>query len=83
METPTSQLWIHPEKRRYYRVWLSRDLFGMICLHCTWGGLDSARGGEKREVFSDWQAAREKLELVAKRRRQHGYNCIQKRHAFP
>jgi predicted DNA-binding WGR domain protein len=50
----------------------------MICLHCSWGGLDSARGGEKREVFSDWQAAQDKLELVAKRRQQHGYNCIQK-----
>jgi predicted DNA-binding WGR domain protein len=78
MDTPTSQLWIHPEKRRYYRVWLSRDLLGMICLHCSWGGLDSARGGEKREVFSDWQKAREKLELVGKQRKQHGYNCIQK-----
>lgn len=77
MEMPTSQLWIHPEKRRYYRARLSRDLLGMICLHCTWGGLDSARGGERNEIFSDWQAARDKLELVAKRRIKHGYESIQ------
>lgn len=73
MEQPTNQLWVHRQKRRYYRAYLNRDLFGAVFLHCAWGSLDSKQGGERSEVFSHWREARERLEQVGKRRQQHGY----------
>lgn len=68
MDNHINQLWINSEKRRYYRVILGRDLFGSLVLHCVWGGLDSAKGGDSREVFSGLPTAHEKLERITKRR---------------
>lgn len=79
MESQTNQLWINPNKRRYYRVMLSHDLFDSIVLHCMWGGLDSAKGGDSREVFSDAETANEKLEKIRKRRQQHGYHLVKQK----
>lgn len=73
MEQPTSQLWVHQQKRRYYRAYLCRDLFGAVYLYCVWGSLDSKQGGERSEIFSHWGEALEQMEKVSKRRRQHGY----------
>jgi WGR domain. len=77
MESYLNQLWINPDKRRYYRVILSRDLFDATVLHCMWGGLDSATGNDSHEVFSDAASAHEKLERIRKRRQQRGYRLAQ------
>lgn len=77
MQSQINQLWINPDKRRYYRVMLGHDLFDAIVLHCVWGGLDSARGNDSHEVFSDATSAHEKLERIRKRRQQRGYRLAQ------
>lgn len=69
----TSQLWIHPQKRRYYRALLYQDLLGDWILLRDWGALDSKLGGMKTELLSSVREGEEKLELIAKRRRQHRY----------
>lgn len=69
----TSQLWIHPQKRRYYRASLYQDLLGDWILLRDWGALDSKLGGMKTELLSGLKDGEEKLRLIAKRRKQHHY----------
>lgn len=73
MNQPLNQLWVHHGKRRYYRAYLSLDLFGVAHLQCAWGSLDSARGSVKAETFPDWAEAVARLGQISKRRQQHGY----------
>lgn len=47
----TSMLWVHQEKRRYYRVLVYQDLLGDWVLNRSWGALDSGRGGVRTEVI--------------------------------
>lgn len=69
----TSHLWIHPQKRRYYRAALYQDLLGDWVLLRDWGALDSKLGGMKTELLSGLEDGEEKLTMIARRRKQHHY----------
>jgi len=73
METPIHRLWVNALKRRYYRAYLSTDLFGQICLQCSWGSLDSLKGGSRVEYPTHWAEGLSRLDAIDKRRHQHGY----------
>ena len=74
----SSQLWIHHEKRRYYRASVYQDLLGDWVLMRDWGALDSKLGGMKTELLVGLQEGREKLAAIAKRRKQHCYEVVAK-----
>ncbi|MGB0848627.1 MAG: hypothetical protein ACPGSM_17985 [Thiolinea sp.] len=75
--TYTSQLWIHSEKRRYYRASLYQDLLGDWVLLRDWGALDSRLGGIKTELLTGLKEGEEKLLKIAKRRKQHHYHIAE------
>ena len=72
-----NQLWIHLEKRRYYRAAIYQDLLGDWVLMCDWGALDSKLGGIKTELLTGLEDGKEKLALIAKRRKQHHYRTVE------
>jgi len=72
----TSLLWIHQEKRRYYRVRLYQDLLGDWVLSRSWGALDSAKGGSRVEVI-EAQRFDDLLAEIGKRRRVRGYVLVE------
>lgn len=76
--TPTESLWrwIHPQKRRWYTVYLIRDLFGDLILIRTWGSLDTQRGGEQRLLLNRPEDALPLLTTTANARKRHGYRLI-------
>jgi hypothetical protein len=76
MEQPLNYLWVHREKRKYYRAYLSLDLFGTVHLQCAWGALDSARGNVRAEMFPAWGEAVVRVRQISKRRHQHGYSLV-------
>jgi len=65
--------WVHPEKRRWYTVIATSDLFGDLVLIRSWGSLDNQRGGEMREILSSKEEIKDRLRIIAKQRRRHGY----------
>ena len=73
MNTPINQLWVNPKKRRYYRAYLCTDLLGDIFLQRTWGNLNTAQGGNKKELLEDWQSGLDRLAAIAKQRHYRGY----------
>jgi len=83
MHAPINRLWINTTKRRYYRAYLSTDLFGQTSLHCSWGSLDSSQGGTRLEQPEAWNIGLKKLEAIHKRREQHGYIIKQPNAATP
>ena len=73
----TSQLWVHPEKRRYYRASVYKDLLGQWILSRDWGSLDNRLGGSKIELVTGIEEGYEKLALIDKRRIGHRYERIE------
>ena len=73
----TSKLWIHSEKRRYYRASVYKDLLGHWVLFRDWGSLDSKLGGTKIELLAGVQEGNEKLVMIGKRRATHRYALIE------
>ncbi|MBN2702377.1 MAG: WGR domain-containing protein [Methylothermaceae bacterium] len=65
--------WIHPEKRRWYTLILTLDLFGEWELIRCWGALDSRRGGQIREFLDDPEDIEQIIDGIDRRRRQRGY----------
>lgn len=72
----THQLWIHQQKRRYYRASVYQDLLGDWVLMRDWGALDSKLGGMKTELLAGEAEGVEKMAAIAKRRKQHHYRII-------
>jgi hypothetical protein len=70
------QRWINPEKARYYRVVLEKDLFGTWSLIACWGALHSRRGGMRVIALASLDAGIAALDGIAKRRRQRGYMIV-------
>jgi hypothetical protein len=65
--------WVNTQKRRYYRVYLGRDLLGDLTLTRSWGSLDSRQGRIQNELISDLQQGRKILNEIGKLRVRHGY----------
>ena len=65
--------WMHPDKNRYYKADLVRDLFGDWTLVLTWGGLDTARGRQRITAVPSYEDGMEETRAVDERRRKRGY----------
>ena len=65
--------WMHPEKNRYYKAGLVRDLFGEWTLVLAWGGLDTARGRQRITAVPSYEDGMEEIRAVDEHRRKRGY----------
>ena len=61
---------------RCYILALERDLFGAFVLVRRWYGLGNRRGGVKREVFLQEDAALRELKRIERLRVRHGYRRL-------
>jgi hypothetical protein len=68
-----NSVWIHQEKRRYYRAHLQRDLFGDWALIRSWGSLDSHHGQVRTERVNNQSEGQQILVGISKRRASQGY----------
>jgi len=75
-DTPQHHAWVNPEKSRYYRVHLDRDLFGDWTLRKVWGGIDSSGGRMHNTGVPSYDEGVEQIREIAKRRCQRGYECV-------
>jgi hypothetical protein len=73
----TSKLWVHSEKRRYYRASVYKDLLGHWVMVRNWGSLDSKLGGTKTELLNGFRQGEVQLETVGKRRASHRYVLVE------
>jgi predicted DNA-binding WGR domain protein len=72
MEPPDVRMeWRSP--RRYYRVFIQRNLFGQWELLRVWGGVGSRRGGHVVQPVATREDALLLLQQVQRKRAQHGY----------
>jgi hypothetical protein len=67
------QRWVHPEKRRYYRVELRRDLLEDLVLIQAWGALGSRLGQVRQTVVESEEEGERLLRAIERRRQQRGY----------
>jgi hypothetical protein len=74
-------VWINPDKRRYYRVHLDRDLFGDWTLIKVWGGIGSNHGRLQSSGVASYEAGIEQVDEIARRRAQRGYQPLGDSHA--
>lgn len=70
-----NQLWHHFEKRRYYRVYLIRDLWGQKCIVRSWGSLDTHSGGFKIMNLEE-SSFKEAIERINRMRLKRGYVLV-------
>ena len=73
----TSRLWVHPEKRRYYRASVYKDLLGHWVMVRDWGSLDSRLGGTKTELLDGLRHGEEQMKRIGKRRESHRYALVE------
>lgn len=73
----TSRLWVHPEKRRYYRASVYKDLLGHWVMVRDWGSLDSRLGGTKTELLDGFRHGEEQMKRIGKRRESHRYALVE------
>ncbi|AFL72772.1 WGR domain-containing protein [Thiocystis violascens] len=69
--------WIQTEKSLYYQAHLIKDLFGDWTLVSSWGSIDARRGRVRTTGVSSYEAGLERIKAIDRRRRQHGYQCVQ------
>lgn len=65
--------WQHLIKRRYYCVFLTRDLLGDWVITKSWGGLDNATGRVVHVACSSLDEANKLVEKIITVRKQRGY----------
>ena len=70
---PAAQRWECAEKRRYYLVCVQRNLFDDLEVWRAWGGIGSARGGQRIEPVANLDAASARVAVIEQRRRVRGY----------
>ncbi|MCU7816787.1 MAG: WGR domain-containing protein [Candidatus Thiodiazotropha sp. (ex Rostrolucina anterorostrata)] len=68
-----NRIWVHPDKRRYYRAHLQTDLFGDWTLTRSWGSLDSHHGQVRTELVDSKTNGQQILADIDKRRACRGY----------
>ncbi len=61
------------EQPRYYEVSLATDLFGVMVLQRTWGGVGKAGGRSHLESYPSMAAARRAASAWLRRKRRRGY----------
>jgi hypothetical protein len=73
----TSKLWVHSEKRRYYRASVYKDLLGHWVMVRDWGSLDTKLGGTKTDLLEGFGQGEAQMEAVGKRRASHRYVLVE------
>jgi predicted DNA-binding WGR domain protein len=71
-----SYRWEHPEKQRFYRVIVSKDLLGDLVLTKVWGGINQSSGKISHHPCSSQQIALTTIESLLKARAKKGYLLI-------
>jgi len=61
---------------RVYTTLLDQDLLGDWTVMQSWGGKGNQRGGGEVTHVESFEAGLRLLQVIAKRRKQHGYNLI-------
>ena len=69
-------LWINRAKQRYYRVVITHDLFGNLCLIRTWGSLIDSRGGCKTDIVEGEQTLTAQINIINNQRKQRDYFLV-------
>jgi len=65
--------WEHQEKKRYYHVVCSKDLFGDWVLTKAWGGMDKSTGRVTKLFCTTYTEAKNSLLKISKLRSARGY----------
>lgn len=68
--------WEHPIKKRYYKIYLSRDLLGDLVVTRVWGGINNANGKISHYCCSSHEDAQKIIKKIAHTRSRHGYVII-------
>lgn len=71
--------WVNPEKRRFYKASIQKDIFGGLYLLLEWGSLDSRQGNFRSLPCTDIADIRASLRQVFKRRKQKRYQLVKSR----
>jgi predicted DNA-binding WGR domain protein len=66
----------HEQKQRYYRVILSKDLFGDWVITRVWGGIGKASGRITHVFYPSYEKASMVMQGILKIRRNRGYKLI-------
>lgn len=64
-------------EKRGYLLTLEQDLFGTFVLFRRWYGLGNRRGGIKRQVFLDENAALREVRRIERLRSRRGYRRLE------
>jgi len=62
--------------QRYYKIYVTKDLFNHYILTCVWGGVNSRLGNYKNYTFFNLNDANQFIDDISKRRLQRGYKKI-------
>lgn len=65
--------WEHPDKKRYYKLMLSRDLLGDWVITRVWGGLNQATGRVSHIPCPTYDDAIKLMVEISRIRIKHGY----------
>lgn len=68
--------WEHPEKKRYYQLFLSRDLLGDWVVTKAYGGLNTSVGRVTHVACSSLEDAKKLMSHIAQIRFKRGYVSI-------
>lgn len=72
----TNELHWRKGNQRYYKIYVTKDLFNHYMLTCVWGGLHSKLGNYKNHSFQSLDDANSFITSISKRREQRGYTKI-------
>jgi len=62
--------------KRGYILAMEQDLFGAFVLFRRWYGLSNRRGGAKRQIFLNEDAALKEVKRIERIRFRHGYQRL-------
>lgn len=69
-------LWINSHKQRYYKVVVTHDLFGEVCLIRLWGSLITDRGGCKSDIVQNDESLSLMIQSIKQQRQRRDYRLI-------
>ena len=69
----TAVRWIHPNKKRYYRLMLNKDLLSDWVITKAWGGINTANGRVVHVPCPNKEFALNMMLKLQKVRKQRGY----------
>lgn len=69
--------WVNSDKKRYYKLILSRDLLGDWIVTRVWGALYQSRGRASHIPCSTYRDAMQLIDKICKTRMKRGYTeCL-------